>query len=131
MKAIRLVFVLLVFISVLSGESRGAETEKKKSCKDHPMLSGPCFKIRGRMSLFNGSFPIQIWPVGTHRMLAIGGGEFHLDGYENLPESLERQLNWKNAMFADFTVCPFTADKPGHMRQVCVESAENISLQKY
>ncbi len=64
-------------------------------------------------------------------MLAIGEGEFLLDGYENLPQELERQLNWENAMFADFLVCPFTDDKPGVMRQVCVESAENISIRKY
>ncbi len=64
-------------------------------------------------------------------MLAIGEGEFLLDGYENLPQELERQLNWENAMFADFLVCPFTDDEPGVMRQVCVESAENISIRKY
>jgi len=131
MKTIRLILAFLFLMLIFSNEAGSAEAEGKKSCKEHPMLSGPCFKIRGRMSLFNGSFPIQIWPVGTHRMLAIGGGEFLLDGYENLPESLEKQLNWHNAMFADFTVCPLTPHKPGHMRQVCVESAEKISLRKY
>ena len=131
MKTVRLILALLLFTFLFFSKSGGAETEKKKPCKEHPMLSGPCFKIRGRMSLFNGNFPIRIWPVGTHRMLAIGQGEFLLNDYENLPEVLEKQLNWHNAMFADFTVCPFTPDEPGHMRQVCVESAENISLRKY
>ena len=107
------------------------ERPTKKPCKDHPKLSGPCFKIRGRMSLFNGSHLVRIWPIGTNRMLAIGDGDYLLKDYENLPRDIERQLNWEKAMYADFTVCPFTEDKPGAMRLICVESAENILVREF
>ncbi len=126
MKATRLIFAIFILVLIIVSESNAGETEKKKSCKEHLMLSGPCFKIRGRMSLYNGTLNIRIWPVGTNRMLGIGEGKFLLNDYENLPKDLEQQLNRENAMFADFTV-----DKPGHMRQVCVESAENMTIREW
>lgn len=100
---------------------------EKQSCKEHPMLSGPCFKIRGRMFFSNGTPGIRIWPVGTNRILGIGG----LEENENVPDELVQQLSWETAMYADFTICPFTNDEPGVMRLICVESAENISIRKW
>jgi hypothetical protein len=35
---------------------------QQKSCKDHPQLSGPCFKLRGRLSIHNGTPSLRIWP---------------------------------------------------------------------
>lgn len=122
---------MLTLTLIATVEAIGDDAEKKKPCKEHPFLFGSCFKVRGRMSLANGSLNIRIWPVGSKRMLAVREGKFLLDGYENLPKKIERQLNWGNAIFGDFTVCPFEGDKPGHMRQVCVESAENISVRKF
>jgi hypothetical protein len=120
------VVLMLFFTAIVSGE----ENPKKKSCKDHPMLSGPCFKVRGRMALYNGTPTVRIWPVGTNRILGISEARFYLEGYDNVSEELVRQLSWDTAMFADFTVCPFTNEQPGVMRLVCVESAENVSIRK-
>jgi len=117
---------IILVVSICSG----AEKPKKKSCKEHPQLSGACFKVKGRMSFSNGNPSVRIWPVGTDRMLGISEGRFYLEDYANVPENLVQQLNWENAMFADFTVCPFTDDEPGVMRYVCVESAENILIRK-
>lgn len=122
-------FFILILVLVAVGGTEGKS--KKKPCKEHPMLSGPCYKVKGRMSLFNGSPGIRIWPIGTKRMLGISEGRFYLEDYSYVPDELERQLNWQNAMIADFTVCPFTEDKPGMMRLICVESAENISIIKW
>ena len=94
------------------------------------MLSGPCYQVRGRMSLANGTPSVRIWPVGTKRIIGVSEGRFYLEEYANVPDELVRQLTWDNAMFADFTVCPFTDDKPGVMRLVCVESAENVEIRE-
>jgi len=111
---------------------KGTPVEKsKKSCREHPMLSGSCFKIRGRMSLSNGTPSVRIWPVGTNRILGVSEGRFYLEDYANVPGELVRQLSWETAMYADFTVCPFNDDEPGVMRLICVESAENISIRKW
>ncbi|MGZ3649295.1 MAG: hypothetical protein ACXU9G_09760, partial [Syntrophales bacterium] len=77
-----------------------------------------------------GNPSVRIWPVGTNRILGIDEGLFYLEGHENVPKELVRQLTWDTVMFADFTVCPFTDDQPGVMRSICVESAENISIRK-
>ncbi len=122
------IIILLMLISI--DISKGKDKIKKKSCKEHPALSGPCYKIRGRMSFYNGTPSVRIWPVGTNRILGVSEGRFYLDDYGDVPEDLVRQLSWGTAMFADFTVCPFTEDKTGVMRLVCVESAENITIRK-
>ena len=127
--SITIAIILLMLIS--TGLLNGEDKIKKKSCREHPALSGPCYKIRGRMSFYNGTPSVRIWPVGTKRMLGVSEGRFYLDDYGDVPEELVRQISWETAMFADFTLCPFTDDKPGVMRLVCVESAENISIRKW
>ena len=120
------VVLLLCTVAIGSGEDK----LKKKLCKEHPMLSGPCFTVRGRMSIYVGNPGIRIWPVGTKRLLGISEYKYYLEDYDNIPDDLVKQLNVKNAMYADFTVCPFTKDKPGVMRLVCVESARNITMRE-
>lgn len=109
----------------------GGETVSKKSCKDHPQLSGPCFKLRGRLAIYNGAPSLRIWPVGTTRLLGISEGRFaHPDG-DNIPPQVRAQLgSLADELFADFTVCPFANDKPGVMRLICVEAATNIVVRQ-
>jgi len=130
MKIVRIVVPVFLLIFFFASTSSSDEKLNNKSCKEHPMLSGPCFKVRGRMSFFNGNPTVRIWPLGTKRMLGISQGRFYLEDYVNVPDELVRQLSWETAMFADFTVCPFTDDRPGEMRLICVESADNISIKK-
>jgi len=131
MKIIRLIGTVAVLLFFLASLGASEDKPKKKSCKEHPMLSGPCFKIRGRMFSSNGTPSIRIWPVGTNRILGISEGRFYLEDYENVPEELVHQLNWETVLYADFTICPFTNDEPGVMRLICVESAENISIRRW
>lgn len=130
-KIIRFIGMVAVLLLFLAALGVAEDKPKKKSCKEHPMLSGPCFKIRGRMFFSNGTPSIRIWPVRTNRILGISEGRFYLEDYENVPDELVHQLSWETAMYADFIVCPFTNDAPGVMRLVCVESAENISIKKW
>jgi len=130
MKRLRLLAAFTIFAICVVSSGNGGEQVKKKTCKEHPMLSGPCYQVRGRMSLANGTPSVRIWPVGTKRIIGVSEGRFYLEEYANVPDELVRQLTWDNAMFADFTVCPFTDDKPGVMRLVCVESAENVEIRE-
>ncbi len=107
-----------------------AEAQDINSCKAHPQLSGACFEIRGRMAIYNGNPSLRIWPVGTRRLLGVLEGE-SMKGYPNLPRGVLEQLSPGKAMYADFTICPFTDDEPGVMRMVCVESAESISIRDW
>jgi hypothetical protein len=97
-----------------------------KSCRDHPKLSGACFSVRGRMSLWNGTPSVRIWRVGTSRILGVSEQKYYEPGICNLPNSLLAVLDWEKDVFGDFVVCPFAPDRPGVMRLVCVDSASNI-----
>jgi hypothetical protein len=129
MKIMRIIWPVFFLILSFAAISSSDEEPNKKSCKEHPLLSGPCFKVRGRMSFYNGNPTVRIWPLGTKRMLGVSQGRFYLQDYDNVPDELVRRLSWETAMFADFTVCPFTDNRPGEMRLICVESAENISIK--
>ncbi len=88
------------------------------------------FNLRGRLSLHNGTPSRRIWPVGSRRLLGISEARFALPGYANLPPDLVDELaGFDNEMFADFLVCPFTDDRLGVMRLVCVEAAKNIFVR--
>ena len=108
-----------------------AEAHYINSCKAQPQLSGACFEIRGRMAIYNGNPSLRIWPVGTKRFLALSERRGSMNEDYNVPKELLEQLSYGKAMYADFTICPFTDDEPGVMRLVCVESAKNISIRDW
>ena len=116
-----------MLIMILAGLSAKAA---EKSCKRHPKVMGECFIVHGRLSRFNGTPSVRLWKVGTNRILGVSEGRFYLDGYRNLPESLEKMLSWETELFGNFLVCPFTHEKPGEMRLICIESASDLVKKK-
>jgi hypothetical protein len=122
--------ILIAFAWASSKLSFADDQPPNKSCRQHPQLSGPCFNLRGRLSYYNGTPSRRIWPMGSRRLLGISQGHFVLPGYANLPPELVDELaGFDNEMFADFLVCPFTDDRLGVMRLVCVEAAKNIFVR--
>lgn len=117
---------MLIFFAPLN-----VMADEKQSCKEHPDIKGACFDIRGRMGFYNGNPSARIWVIGTKRILGISEGRFYNEQYANVPSSLLKQLSWGKAMYADFTICPFTKEKPGVMQYVCIENAKNISIRKW
>ena len=125
------ILLLPLFLQWLTNSYGAAGSSGKKPCRQHPQLSGPCYQIRGRLSVYNGAPALRIWPIGSNRLLGISAARFFLPNYENIPADVLAQLATADSqMFADFVVCPFTQDLPGVMRLVCVDSAENILIRK-
>lgn len=116
---------LLVGAGVAVGADPVSAASCGKPCREHPQLVGPCFKIRGRMSIYNGNPTYRIWRVGTKRILGVSLGVYLLPGYCNLPPAVEDKVSLGSDLFADFVVCPFEVSKPGQMQLICVESATN------
>ena len=121
--------LLLIICAGVSAQSPVSEAFEK-SCREHPQITGKCFSVRGRLSVYNGAPAVRLWPIGTRRVLGISEQRFNLPGYRNLPESLTHELNGENEILGDFVVCPFTRPKPREMQLVCIESAKNVSVQK-
>jgi hypothetical protein len=101
-----------------------------KSCREHPQLIGKCFKVRGRLSTYNGNPAVRLWQIGTRRVLGVSDQRFSLPGYRNIPEDLAKQLDGQNNIYGDFLVCPFTRPRPREMQLMCIESAQNIMVKK-
>lgn len=130
--AISLMLLLVPFVSgaSLAKVDQTTPTTKEKSCREHPQLVGHCFRVNGRLSVYNGAPALRIWKVGTRRMLGISEQRFSVAGYRNIPEDLEKQINQDVDIFADFLVCPFTRSRVGEMQLVCIESLKNLVVRK-
>ena len=99
-----------------------------KSCRARPDLVGKCFTVRGRLSVYNGTPSIRLWPIGSKRLLGVldpegSSGEL---GPSTIPATIKGQLDWDKEIFGDFLVCPLTRARPGRMRTVCIESGKNL-----
>ena|SRR6267154_3374832 len=96
-----------------------AVSQPGQTCKANPSLAGKCFVVHGRLRAYNGNPTFRIWPVGTRRFLGVTGA--HPGEEPIMPGDLDMDFN--RDLYAEFEVCPFTAERPGVMRRVCVESA--------
>ena len=94
-----------------------------QACKTDPDIVDACFTVHGRLDFWNGNPTVRIWRVGTRRILGTRD--------DPLPANLAKEMDWGVEAWGDFTVCPFTKERPGVMRTVCIESAENVFLKKY
>lgn len=119
----------LIVAGILVARSAAAEypdVNPSLGCRRNPAIVGDCFRIRGRVQVYNGAFNVRIWPVGSTRLLGVLPTE-----QEIVPDNLRRQLSFSKRVYGDFQVCPFTAERPGHMRFVCVQEAEHLVIEDY
>lgn len=123
-----LLIIIFVFSGLISFAVANPICEGKKEIVD------VCFNIRGRVSISNGTPSVRIWPVGTKRILGVQTivDEIGDEGETfNGPENLRKWLNLNSIIYADLRVCPFPQDKPGYMRYVCIESANNLRVELF
>lgn len=116
---------LISALAVLGMASAIFGANNPTKCAERTDLAGPCYQVQGRLSLWNGSPGVRLWVIGTKRVLGVGTLED--DEYNIMPAKVSSQfLNTATQVFADFQVCPFEKDIPGHMRMVCIEAAKNM-----
>ena len=127
---LRRLTILLVVMASSNALAQSPRAAKEKSCRTHPALVGRCFTVRGRLSVYNGAPALRIWRVGTKKMLGISEQRFAVEGYRNVPEYIENQINQDVVIFGDYLVCPFTRPEPGEMQLVCVETGKNLVVRK-
>jgi len=94
-------------------------------CKGNPKVIDACYSIHGRINLGADTIRLRLWPIGTDRLLGVKGGPNIDDAGEPIfPQNLK--LNQNDVIYGDFEVCPFTQERKGTMRFVCIESAYNL-----
>ena len=134
--------------SAKASPSAGA---RKIPCKTPESVS-MCYWAHGRLSYYSVNFTWLLWRIGTQRLLKICDEPTYLSmqstgdcAAPEFPSDLERIYDtdwrrWKRGgghgdyfppdVFADFEICPLEPEKKGERQYACVESAENIFVQK-
>jgi hypothetical protein len=94
-------------------------------CKGNPKVIDACYLVHGRVNLGADTIRLRLWPVRTDRLLGVAAGPNIDDAADPIfPKNLK--LNEDDVIYGDFEVCPFTQDRKGTMRFVCIESASNL-----
>jgi hypothetical protein len=102
---------------------------RDRPCRENPDLVGRCFTVHGALRFYNGGTPFHIWRIGTTRMLGVGAPSVARAGYCELPQWLQQRVSPDTEVIADFVVCPFTEERPGAERRVCVDTAYNVRVK--
>ena len=97
-----------------------------KVCTHPAWFVGPCATVRGRLSYNNGGIPVQMWKVGTNRILGVQE-ESYSSQFCVLPPAIRALLDKDNFVFADFVVRPLTPEEPEVMRLQRI-SAPNLRI---
>jgi hypothetical protein len=94
---------------------------------------GQCFNVHGRLSVYNGTPSIRLWPLGTKRLLGVidPADVSNAPGPTILPLDIKNKLDWDKNVFGDFLVCPLTRQQPGRMQTVCIESGKNLIIREH
>jgi hypothetical protein len=96
--------------------------EASQACKADPDIIGDCFSFRGRLAMYNGNPTLRIWSVGTTRILGTRD--------DPLPGELEKRMNRDIETWGNFTICPYTREKPGVMQIICIDSADQVVYKR-
>jgi hypothetical protein len=106
-----------------------SRTPEDKSCREHTQLVGACFKVHGRLAVYNGAPALRLFKSGTKRILGISEQRFALAGYQNVPDEVKEKIDQDKDLIGDYVVCPFTRERRGEMQMVCIESANNLQVK--
>jgi len=94
---------------------------------------GKCFNVHGRLSVYNGTPSIRLWPLGTKRLLGVIDPKdaSNAPGETILPVDIKNKLDWNKDVFGDFIVCPLTRQQAGRMQTVCIDSGKNLIIREH
>jgi len=110
-----------------------AARQEGQSCRARADVVGKCFTVHGRLSVYNGTPSIRLWPLGSKRLLGVIDPKdvSNAPGPSILPKSIGEKLDWDKNVFGDFLVCPLTRSQPGKMQTICIESGKNLKIEKH
>jgi hypothetical protein len=124
---------LLSLILISTVWARPRSLPEALSCKSRPDVVGKCFNVHGRLSVYNGTPSIRLWPLGTKRLLGVidPNDVSNAPGETILPVDIKNKLDWNKDVFGDFIVCPLTRQQAGRMQTVCIDSGKNLISREH
>src|SRR2546425_12996838 len=123
------VLALLITYNAIA-ESRLTQA---RSCRTRPDLVGRCFNVHGRLSVYNGTPSIRLWPIGSKRLLGVLDPTdiSSVPGRPVLPDDIKQKLDWNKDVFGDFFVCPLSRKQPGRMQTICLDSGKHLTVREH
>jgi len=103
------------------------------SCRTRADVVGRCFSVHGRLSVYNGTPSIRLWPLGSKRLLGVldPNDVSIAPGSTVLPDDIKLKLDWNKDVFGDFFVCPLSKVEPGRMQTICLESGKHLTVREH
>ncbi len=95
------------------------------SCATDKRVMAACYEVHGRLRIY-ANMRLYLWPVGTNRSFAVHYAPDAPQPEPPLPPNLAKVMDPDHDVFGDFRVCPFTPEKAGKMRIVCIDSASHL-----
>jgi hypothetical protein len=122
---------LAALLMALAGQPRaepdsGSKIDREAGCARNPSVVGPCFEMRGRAVIGNGTPGFRIMQAGTTRILGVLPPE-----NEIVPACLAKAVTLDSEVAGEFRVCPFTLAKEGQMQMVCVDSVGEFTVRRW
>jgi len=123
------ILVLLIACSAIAG----SRLPEAASCRTRPDIVGRCFNVHGRLSVYNGTPSIRLWPLGSKRLLGVldPNDVSSAPGPTVLPDEIKLKLDWNKDVFGDFFVCPLSRKQPGRMQTICLESGKHLIVREH
>ena len=122
--------ILLLLACCVVADS--APEQQPESCRARSDVVGKCFSVHGRLSVYNGTPSIRLWPIGSKRLLGVLDPKdaSNAPGPSVLPPSIGGKLDGDKEIVGDFLVCPLTQRKAGRMQTICIESGKNLVVRE-
>jgi len=129
----KLAVLFILMLLMVVGSAGAVSNREPQSCRSRPDVVGKCYRVQGRLSVYNGTPSIRLWPRGSKRLLGIidPNDTSNVPGPSVLPEEIKSKLDWDKNVFGDFLVCPLTRSQPGKMQTVCIESGRNLIVREH
>ena len=135
----RYALIAALAVCAVAAQALPQATQKRKIPCKTPDNAASCYWTRGRLGVYNGNPSFRVWRIGTTKIVGI-----HSDSYAQRrdPEDGEHpefppnilklvdQLVDGHRIFADFEICPFAPERRGEMQFGCIESANNVVIEK-
>lgn len=122
---------LLVAIAAIT-TLLAAAAPGKTPCEASPKIVGKCFRVHGRLNIWQGNPTFRIWRVGTHRIFGVNtAGNDDDESADVLPAEVRSAMPIGpdaelNNVYGDYLVCPFSRSRPGWMQYVCIAKASHV-----
>src|SRR3954464_4650227 len=106
----KLICILALLLTPIVSSAVEAPFNEPQSCRTRSDVVGKCFSVQGRLSVYNGTPSIRLWPIGTKRLLGVIDPTDTSNAPDPtiLPADIKQKLDWDKDVFGNFVVCPLT-----------------------